>query len=1238
MPAPLLAVCYTTGQRELLCNELVSETESGRGGSKGPGSSGEEQEEMEEEEEEEEEEEDEEEEEEERGAPEPQENSPLPGYRTVLINSVSVEGVTEGRAIDSEEDSFCVLQVEEQPTPRESTPFLTSETIPSECQVNFVTVCGRVPGFFERNEPSAEDFVQLPASYCPQASVGIYHEEEPEQRGVQGAKRPYQALADSDHEPRDLKLGTQASSSSPQGDGPLMLPSKVLSLAEFQPVDLKINPAYATRRHTRYAHYRGLSESLTPDKLGDSIAMPPLPKKKTRTLYNTDQLEELERMFKEDHYPDGEKRKEIAAAIGVTPQRIMVGELQLDTVLFFTDSSREDVSVPTAFYHNLLEAWRLLRVQREEGSLTLQWLLEEPILHNPCLDTQSTRSPGVTGLLVSARVTQLFHQLDLRQCCWRNAERLAAALGLGLHILRCVEKKLLCQLRAAQPTEGLLLLGQVWFQNRRAKWRKIDKTTQKQDKKYTGRGAASTLPTTAMQAPQVSGHIQLTAAPPGGGFQMHNQPIMPRLAVQQNQNQIHFTSMLSSPSSPTSLAVAAEMGLQLEYLPAIPSPPPLRRASLPLSASFNPSNHLVPLTLDTPESGQEGHGREGLNYSMQSDGTTGSNPSPLCDYSEHLRTSLKVEAPPQHYLHGNQSAGGLDSFQLGQFAQQHGSLLATHSLNEGQLPQYQHLPFINTTYPTSASLAPTPPIDANSSYLTYGANPGVMTYSTGAGRGYYQGQGGNQILLQPGVHGGWETGLREVSKAQDTMQASGSLNQDSNAEESVSESAGVEKPGSRLTDTNTGETSTLAAAAAASVSVEQKNSDQIEKAGVSAEPEMETQVEKDELTVTERDDKSLRIERSEEQEASGGAFLFKAPRKKRQRKVTADVVTKKKANYTDDGSSVSDCSQPEKSCESTPWSVSIACKDPEESSEFDILLRNPSVELAREDDQRVPRKPPFLLLSLAWDQRVPRKPPFLLLSLAWDQRVPRKPPFLLLSLAWDQRVPRKPPFLLLSLAWDQRVPRKPPFLLLSLAWDQRVPRKPPFLLLSLAWDQRVPRKPPFLLLSLAWDQRVPRKPPFLLLSLAWDQRVPRKPPFLLLSLAWDQRVPRKPPFLLLSLAWDQRVPRKPPFLLLSLAWDQRVPRKPPFLLLSLAWDQRVPRKPPFLLLSLAWDQRVPRKPPFLLLSLAWDQRVPRKPPFLLLSLAWDQRVPRKPPFLLLSLAWVPADQGLRGQETDPVKG
>ncbi|NWW63305.1 NOBOX protein, partial [Ifrita kowaldi] len=47
-------------------------------------------------------------------------------------------------------------------------------------------------------------------------------------------------------------------------------------------------------------------------------------KKKPRTFYSTEQLEELEKMFQEDHYPDNEKRREIAAVVGVTPQRILV--------------------------------------------------------------------------------------------------------------------------------------------------------------------------------------------------------------------------------------------------------------------------------------------------------------------------------------------------------------------------------------------------------------------------------------------------------------------------------------------------------------------------------------------------------------------------------------------------------------------------------------------------------------------------------------------------------------------------------------------------------------------------------------------------------------------------------------------------------------------------------------------------------------------------------------------------
>lgn len=44
----------------------------------------------------------------------------------------------------------------------------------------------------------------------------------------------------------------------------------------------------------------------------------------TNIHLNADQLEHLEALFQEDHYPDAEKRKVIAASVGVTPQRIMV--------------------------------------------------------------------------------------------------------------------------------------------------------------------------------------------------------------------------------------------------------------------------------------------------------------------------------------------------------------------------------------------------------------------------------------------------------------------------------------------------------------------------------------------------------------------------------------------------------------------------------------------------------------------------------------------------------------------------------------------------------------------------------------------------------------------------------------------------------------------------------------------------------------------------------------------------
>ncbi|XP_051926909.1 homeobox protein NOBOX-like [Hippocampus zosterae] len=57
---------------------------------------------------------------------------------------------------------------------------------------------------------------------------------------------------------------------------------------------------------------------------GHPESCPVARKKKTRTFYSTDMLEHLEALFQRDHYPDGDKRKVIAASVGLSPQRIMV--------------------------------------------------------------------------------------------------------------------------------------------------------------------------------------------------------------------------------------------------------------------------------------------------------------------------------------------------------------------------------------------------------------------------------------------------------------------------------------------------------------------------------------------------------------------------------------------------------------------------------------------------------------------------------------------------------------------------------------------------------------------------------------------------------------------------------------------------------------------------------------------------------------------------------------------------
>ncbi|XP_026203873.1 homeobox protein NOBOX-like [Anabas testudineus] len=382
-----------------------------------------------------------------------------------------------------------------------------------------------------------------------------------------------------------------------------------------QPLEMEITQVYSTRRSIRYStrgRGRALSFSLLPGiETVDNCLLPPAPKKKTRTLYSTDQLEHLEALFQEDHYPDAEKRKVIAASVGVTPQRIM-----------------------------------------------------------------------------------------------------------------------------------------VWFQNRRAKWRKVERSITAKVEHRQSRCSSSPLhpqinpplPTVSSNskgAPCFSGHFT-TKLP-------QLAPAAPSFPILSNQTPPSYNKLLASISSPGQSRVRdggqhqlSSQGGLTEYHPRpMHSPPPLRRASLPLfTTTYNASNpttpllntpaHTPPLFLDALEGGSTLAHRD--TQSLQTD------TSSLFNFGEKL-----------DYLMSSQQNNAL-SYQL----------QTSYPTN-----QPQHQPQASLSH--MAYLTPSPyltpnPSDSNpTSYLTFGPggnSTGVVTYSTG-GHAYFQSQSTGQILLQStGHHGG----------------------------------------------------------------------------------------------------------------------------------------------------------------------------------------------------------------------------------------------------------------------------------------------------------------------------------------------------------------------------------------------------------------------------------------------------------------------------------------------------
>nr|XP_020853662.1 homeobox protein NOBOX [Phascolarctos cinereus] len=302
---------------------------------------------------------------------------------------------------------------------------------------------------------------------------------------------------------------------------------------------------------------------------------PPQVRKKTRTLYRTDQLKELEKMFQEDHYPDSDKRREIALAVGVTPQRIM-----------------------------------------------------------------------------------------------------------------------------------------VWFQNRRAKWRKVERL----NAKGNGTNLEAPVPTAApldshlgsapSSAPELPSPEPIVMEP--GNFT--NELVPPPATFPPESN------LLLTCDQPMALSQHNDEVQRGEVAPLLLSPPPVRRASLPLTMGPVHTPHLVPLLLETPNSGF-----------IPKDGSYGSwetsiNPPNAYNFSEQMES--------QYHHQGNQSR----AFQLSHYPQ--------HQLfhqSQHHLPQFH--PF---SFPLPSTLTPPPPGDSNAAALlafAYGRDGETST-------GLFSGTPVGQLLLQ----------------------------------------------------------------------------------------------------------------------------------------------------------------------------------------------------------------------------------------------------------------------------------------------------------------------------------------------------------------------------------------------------------------------------------------------------------------------------------------------------------